>query len=224
MLEPQDPVPASPFSSSTERGSTTPELVELDSHGDITLNVINGTDRRSFLVSSHVMRLASPVWKAMLTGGFAESRKAVISLEEDDPDALLIVLLAAHLQHRQLPKELTFDQIVKLAVICDKYDTATVVRPFLHQWISPYQSNCLEAGHEQWLSVAWAFGYTENFKDIADCLVRSSMIDSEGRCLNIEGKILEDILPADILGTLARNLFILRKMLTRYREHHEGSN
>ena len=138
-----------------------------------------------------VMRLASPVWKAMLTGGFAESRKAVISLEDDDPDALLIVLLAAHLQHRQLPKELTFDQIVKLAVICDKYDTATVVQPFLHQWNSPYQSNCLEAGHEQWLSVAWAFGYTENFKDIADCLVRTSMIDSEGRCLNIEGKLTD---------------------------------
>jgi hypothetical protein len=188
-----------------------PELVQLDSHGDVTLTIKNGADHQSFRVSSHAMRLASPVWKAMLTGGFAESKKTEILLEDDDPDTLLVVLRAAHLQYRQLPKELTFDQVVNLAVICDKYDTATIIRPFLKKWTHPGDDEdddedddgkYLDPGYEQWLSVAWTFGYRDSFIHIANYLARTSKMDNNDRCLNIRGQILGELLPTDILGTL----------------------
>ena len=203
MAELQDVATPTSSGSSTKPDLTSPELVELDSHGDIILNIKNGADHRSFRISSHAMRLASPVWEKMLTGQWMESHKTAISLEDDNPDTLLIVLRAAHLQHHKLPKKLTFGQIVKLAVVCDKYDTATVVRPFLNQWITPFQMNYLVPGYEQWLSIAWTFGYRDQFMNIAHHLTRTLNMDNEDRCLNVNGEILGELLPTDILGTLA---------------------
>lgn len=49
------------------------EAEHLDPLGDINLTVKNGEKVVKLKVSSHAMRLASPVWKAMLTGGFVET-------------------------------------------------------------------------------------------------------------------------------------------------------
>ena len=201
MAELDDDASVTISPSSTKPEFESQELVDPD--GDVILNIKNGADHRSFRISSHAMRLASPVWKAMLTGGFAESRKTTISLEDDDPDSLLILLRIAHLQHRQVPKELTFDQIAKLAVICDKYETVTLVRPFLNPWVKPYEGNYLGPGHEKWLFVAWVFGLKEDFIGIANHLTRT--VDIEGCCPNADRPILGEFVPTDLLGTLAPN-------------------
>ena len=91
--------------------------------------------QQTFLVSSAVMRIASPVWRTMFDpqGHFMESQRSLIHGEidfpEDDPDALLCVLRIAHLQFRKLPKTLDYAQLLNLAIICDKYDTVAIIRP-----------------------------------------------------------------------------------------------
>jgi hypothetical protein len=42
--------------------------------------------------------MASPVFGAMLVGKFIEAQKNEIELEDDDPDAMLIILRIAHLR------------------------------------------------------------------------------------------------------------------------------
>lgn len=79
---------------------------------------------QDFVVSSKVMCLASPVWRAMLDpqGHWAKQPSGVFSLLEDDPDALLIILRIAHLQFSDLPDALViYKHLVQLAVLCDKY-------------------------------------------------------------------------------------------------------
>ena len=92
-------------------------------------------DQETFVVSSAVMRIASPVWRTMFDpqGHFMESQCSFthgeMDFPEDDADALLCVLRIAHLQFRTLPKTLDYAQLLNLAIICDKYDTVAIVRP-----------------------------------------------------------------------------------------------
>ena len=92
-------------------------------------------DQQTLLVSSAVMRIASPVWRRMLNpqGHFMESQRSLTHGEadfpDDDPDALLCVLRIAHLQFRKIPKTLNYAELLNLAILCDKYDTVAIVRP-----------------------------------------------------------------------------------------------
>ena len=92
-------------------------------------------DQQTFIVSSAVMRIASPVWRTMFDpqGHFMESQRSLthgeMDFPEDDPDALLCVLRIAHLQFRKIPETLNYAELLNLASICDKYDTVAIVRP-----------------------------------------------------------------------------------------------
>ena len=92
-------------------------------------------DQKTFVVSSAVMRIASPVWRTMFDpqGHFMESQRSSTHREmdfpEDDPNALLCVLRIAHLQFRKIPETLNYAELLNLAIICDKYDTVAIVRP-----------------------------------------------------------------------------------------------
>lgn len=93
----------------------------LDPAGDVQLS----TETQTFLVSSKVMCLASPVWRAMFDpqGPWAKrSSTGPFSLPEDDPDALLTILRIAHLHFSDLPDALVvYQHLLQLAVLCDKY-------------------------------------------------------------------------------------------------------
>lgn len=98
----------------------------LDPLGDVRLT----TSTQDFIVSSKVMCLASPVWRAMCDpqglwakqSSSSSSSTANVNLPEDDPDALLILLRIAHLQFSDLPDALVvYRHLLQLAVLCDKY-------------------------------------------------------------------------------------------------------
>ena len=123
--------------------------VNLVDDGDLRIHVTCSSERKkrlrgsdlpivyqqTLLVSSAVMRIASPVWRTMFDpqGHFMESQRSStpgeIDFPEDDPDALLCVLRIAHLQFRKIPETLDYAELLDLAIICDKYDTVAIVRP-----------------------------------------------------------------------------------------------
>ena len=88
-------------------------------------------DHEILVVSSAVMRIASPVWRTMFDpqGHFMESQRSLTDFPEDDPDALLCVLRIAHLQFRKIPETLNYADLLNVAIICDKYDTVAIIRP-----------------------------------------------------------------------------------------------
>jgi hypothetical protein len=175
--------------------------ISFDPNGDRCLIVSTGENQKRFQVSSKAMCLASPVWKAMFTGGCKETTAEEISFPEADPNALSITLRIAHLQFKDLPSSLNFKELLRLAAICDEYDLVKIVRPFLAKWIEPFERLALKNGYpEEWLLVAWTFGNREVFGSITRRILLCARTNADGQCLNEKNRILEDFMPSDIIG------------------------
>ena len=147
-----------------------PTTVYLDPSGDLRL-LVEYEDKQTlitvtntFVVSSQVMCLASPVWRAMLdpNGHFMEaqdtSKDRKARLLGDDPNALLLVLRIAHLDFKNLPSKLDDQEVWHLADLCDKYDIVKLVRPWITKWMQPMGRYVFAKvdpnDHERWLFVA----------------------------------------------------------------------
>jgi hypothetical protein len=208
------------MSAQVEEASSAPVLIELYQHGDLTLNVgedLNGEPTHRFRVSRHTMCMASPVWRAMLTGQFIEATKNEIPFVDDDPEALLLVLRVAHLKVHEVSRSLTLPQLINVATICDKYDTVSICQPFVGEWVQSWLLDSLtqigqtinrhlSAGCEGWLWVAWVFGYQKQFTELANLLRISIETDATGTCFTKRGlfqtKVLIANMPPDIVGKL----------------------
>ena len=118
--------------------STAPELIILDPDGDAILQVGENPTHQSndegsgcalqIRISTKLLAMSSPVFKAMLSGRFAEGQLPFtkenppsLVLPEDDPDAVLnYCKIIHHAQDAQFP--LPFGALCDLAVLGDKYD------------------------------------------------------------------------------------------------------
>jgi len=122
-------------SSASEDELVTPREFELCANPDLTILV--GVDHvHRFLVSRNTLCMASPVFRTMLAGKFAEAQKEEIELAEDHPGALLIILRVAHLRLSEVRRKFLFShQLIDVATICDKYDLVAVCRPFVPGWV-----------------------------------------------------------------------------------------
>lgn len=177
----------------------------LDASGDLSLLVGEGENQMTFRVSSKAMCLASPVWRVMLdpSGPFKEARPEndSVILPEDDAQALQILLYIAHLQFHSIPETLSFTQLLNLAIICDKYDTARLIFPWFHKWEISFKNSALELGHECSLLIAWVFRDLGTFKDVADTLVQTTCVNSRGEYLALqELNGLGDHMPPGVIG------------------------
>ena len=148
--------------------------IQIDAAGDLKLLVQHGEDWVAFQVSSKAMSLASPVWRAMLdpNGPFKESQSGhnEITLPDDDSKALLILLLAAHLRFQDVPEELSFEHLLEVCVLCDKYDCITLVRPWISRWQARHIPLARIRRHEEWLFIAWTTGDEATFERIGQRL------------------------------------------------------
>ncbi|OCK85711.1 hypothetical protein K432DRAFT_377360 [Lepidopterella palustris CBS 459.81] len=180
----------------------------LDDQGDLALlvglsdpsNPSSGYSQR-ILVSTNILRLASPVWKSMFraSGRYIESDLHSVSLPDDSPTALLIVLRIAHMRYKEVPDELSFNELVELAVVCDKYDTVHVVRPFLPRWAGPWMR--VAPGREEWIFIAWTFGFEDVFVEGVKAMVRDVVADEKGNCL-YGGQAVEGHFPPGVLDAI----------------------
>jgi hypothetical protein len=180
----------------------------LDDYVDLTLIV--GTDGVRFKISSHAMWMSSPVWKAMLTGPFKESKAMEIPFPEDSPEALLNILKIAHTKFNTLPKLMNRQQLVDLAVLCDKYDLVSVIRPWLGSWnfgpatISSTEYDIINFGeiHGEWLFICWVFGHERGFVDVANYLAKIIRMLEDGRCF-VDDRCIDEnrlLTSLDVMG------------------------
>jgi hypothetical protein len=181
-------------------------LITLDQTGDVRLIIGADDDQQSVMVRRAAMSLASPVWEAMFARQWSETTADEIAFPDDDIEAMLIILRIAHLRFYDLPQSraLSRDQLLNLAVTCDKYDTAKLVKPFLdlHQWAIPfvpstyYQSNC----HYHWLFIAWVFGWNKSLENLARYLVQHIKLDDAQKPTHSSQSINPDYMPPQLLG------------------------
>ncbi|PVH99741.1 hypothetical protein DM02DRAFT_614813 [Periconia macrospinosa] len=176
------PSPPINLSSPPSLSSATPPpqpTIELSSSADVTLVI--GEEKQLVRASVPALRNASSVWAAMFSGRWAESDTSEIAFPDDDIEAMLLVLRIAHIRFNEIPKKegLSFQLLLDVAFVCDKYDLVHMVRPFLdlHNWAQPYSYPNYEGeGYPAWLFIAWTFGYADSFDRLARDLALSAKI------------------------------------------------
>ncbi|KAF2087450.1 hypothetical protein K490DRAFT_65837 [Saccharata proteae CBS 121410] len=207
-----------------------PMTIEFDSFGDVELllwstesDPDNSSEDRRFIVSSKAMSFCCDAWHRMLRpdGGFKESQpckeRRKIRLPDDDVDALEILLRIAHLQFDLVPQTPDFCLLVKVAILVEKYDAAKLVSPWKNAWIKPFENRVDENGFEQWLTIAYAFGFKDEFQRVANRLVREAHWSPLRKCLSsgtfaIDTSEPDSYMPSDIID---RVLTAQRQTITR---------
>ncbi|KAF2497622.1 hypothetical protein BU16DRAFT_319884 [Lophium mytilinum] len=197
--------------------------IELDTQGDLWLLIRAAPNQAdNFIgvrVASTFLRMASTVWAEQLQKN-KKLEDMKLEAEDDDPEALLFVLRAIHLRATELPKQLTFDEVVKVAVVCAKYDAVATVnwKLFIRDRIdnfakaagtskdfedgtdAPLLKWYLAPGKEEWAFVAWTFGFASDFITLAKYLIRTGRTDGKGNLLNSKGHEMNGNFPPGMIG------------------------
>jgi hypothetical protein len=128
----------------------------------------------TFLVSSRHIISASPVFKAMLKGGWDEGEKKdgrfFISAEDWDVEALTVVMNVLHSHYRQVPKTVTLKMLAKIGIIADYYKLQEALQPMAMLWIGALKNTMpgtsFDADAVLWILVSWVFEDETAFKSI----------------------------------------------------------
>jgi len=196
----------------TSQAAITPETVtvtvkkadiKIDPHGDITLVITTSSGTARFQVNSGVLCVASPVIRAMLgpDSSFKEARDLAASskartplevrLEDDDPQAMAVILRILHLQFDLVPtKDAAVDEkkLYQMAIICDKYDMPQALGYWFRQWTAevPVKGVLVELDAQlnitgpRWLFMAYAFGHEVMFTNLSRELMLQCEVTSDG--------------------------------------------
>ncbi|KAH8659784.1 hypothetical protein BX600DRAFT_50630 [Xylariales sp. PMI_506] len=129
-------------------------LVTMKSHAQETPPA---SEVRELLVSSKILTVASPVFRAMLHGHFSEGvslqeAKAsggaspfVLELPDDDGEAMTLLCKLLHHAARDVPSRPDPELLENLAIACDKYHCVSVLRfcggLWVRNWLHLWQSN-----------------------------------------------------------------------------------
>ncbi|PVH93495.1 hypothetical protein DM02DRAFT_541440, partial [Periconia macrospinosa] len=94
----------------------------------------------TFSVSSKVLKLASPVFRAMFGPQFKEGHQllqgesTVVKLEEDDAALMGIIFNILHFRGGDRNDEIDAERLAHLAIHCDKYDLVKALGPWISFW------------------------------------------------------------------------------------------
>jgi hypothetical protein len=174
--------------------------------GDVNLLLQNSADLTtplSVAASSTALSLASPVWKKFLFPPWApcsNSSVTQIDCTSDSTLALTILLNIAHLKFRLIPRTLTYETLLQVAILCDQYACADLVQPWLESWMHLESTVSMEEGNEGWLFIAWVFGRETTFEELAKKLVLEIRTNKEGECLLKNGDVIPEPMPNGIIG------------------------
>ena len=170
--------------------------VQFDSDGDVILVISSEAQRTArFQVNSHCLCLASSVFRAMLgvnahftEGNALRNRDARsppvdVTLGDDDPKALALLLRVVHHQYAWIPKTLSDDHLYEIAIVCDKYDMRQILEPWLDQWIPVDTQVGGKIAGDQWLFIAYVFGRQDLFTGLSKDLILTSTVDAGGSLL-----------------------------------------
>ena len=161
----------------------------------------------TFRVSSRHLILASPVFKAQLTGGWKEGQPATngeyqITAEGWEVDAMVIFLEALHCRYLKIPKTVTLELLAKIAAIVDYYATHEAMHLLYPLWMEHLRATTpLPKGPfalrelYSWICITWVFSDEPNFVTVVRTAVEHGrLIDLVGG-LPIPGAVLGKLLP-----------------------------
>lgn len=167
------------------------KIDDIKSDPTLVLDKPNDDGHADVLVSSHVMRRASPVWRSMLAPSrWKESSEARLPMPENDLDAMTVVLHIAHLNFMEVPTsigEIRDSTLLQIAILCDKYDLFNLVSPWIDHWIGKVDP---ELDVADMLFVFYVFNRKERFVKLANSVVPTlrCVLNAEDGMENQDGR------------------------------------
>ncbi|KAF4546700.1 uncharacterized protein LTHEOB_4008 [Lasiodiplodia theobromae] len=129
------------------------------------------------LVSSSILRLASPLFAALLENAATEDKipnehspPELDFTDLEDPDAFISLLKIMHLRTRSVPRTVGLEKLTQLAKLVDQFGCHEAVELFSDGWIDSLQSHLptdMDGFSEdicRWICIAWVFGREREFK------------------------------------------------------------
>jgi hypothetical protein len=129
------------------------------------------------------------------------------------------VMKIAHYDFNGLFSTLDFGQILAMALISYSFQTNRLLVPFLANWAIPHKKKILDTGYEQWLFIAWQFGFEDDYLKLSKHLATHCKVDEEGQLLSLAGDtVLTGHFPE---GALCKHL--IPPLQTTVRQRQSGS-
>ncbi|QYT01573.1 hypothetical protein H0G86_008607 [Trichoderma simmonsii] len=135
----------------------------------------NKEELRLRLSSTH-LTFASAYFKAMMSNDWRETRPEegysfVVTAEEWDQEALLILMNIIHGQTTEIPRAMSLEMLAKMSALVDYYMCHKAVHFFAQTWIANLTDPVPEIyGRELLLRlcISWVFSEAEIFKKLTD--------------------------------------------------------
>ena len=162
-----------------------------------------------FKVSSKHLSLVSPVFKALLRGGFAEGQKknagmlTEVRLHDDHPAALWLLLLIIHGQPKKVPASVSLETLIPISILVDKYELHEVAEVTTDVWFSSLEKEVMSKDDHcfeeivQLVCISWVFRKPDMFFN----MTHMTMLYSVGSLESEEAAGLP--IPAVALGKLS---------------------
>ncbi|KAK6499934.1 hypothetical protein TWF481_010290 [Arthrobotrys musiformis] len=151
-----------------------------------------------YQVSADVLKPSSAIISEMIDDAYAvhigngrsdngreNDKISCIRLElKGDTSLLEVILRVLHGNEGECEttlENLTFQQVAKVAAICQKYKWEDVVKPWSQSWIEKYEPYALEPGYEDWLLIAGVFDTQKQVQELIAVLGNTCGIFPPGR-------------------------------------------
>ncbi|GAB1318148.1 BTB domain-containing protein [Madurella fahalii] len=183
----------------------------------------------TFRVSSRHLILASPVFKAALTGPWKEGIKAQngcleIEAEDWDVDALLIAMNVIHCRLNRVPLALGLEDLSKVAGLVDYYQLHDAF--YLHKlhWIPALKENLPKLYNRElmlWISIAWVFNDDDIFTDTTHVAIQHHTGYLQPLELPIPSTVIDRIVEKRNV-TIAALVGALHELIQAFLDESEG--
>jgi hypothetical protein len=156
----EDPAPDPQTSGTGDQSAAT------EGNGEPEKEDSNEDRRVRIRASSKHMKLASPVFRRMSAGKWKESRNLAagkrfeIQSECEDVDAMLILMNIIHGRGSKVPREVTLDKLVEVAVLVDYYECHEVVDVMAEIWMDKLLGSMPSTYGKDtvsWIFISWVF-------------------------------------------------------------------
>jgi hypothetical protein len=159
----------------------------------------------SCVVSSRHMMLASRRFQAILSGNFNEAialqTKGHVTIPlSDDLDAVIVLLNIIHGASRKVPRQVSLEQLSKLAVLVSSFEMLETVEFFSDTWIDNLKRDGLPKSYNEnvlsLLYVFWVFDRAPEFKDMARLAQREcgETLDEDAKIIPLQHSIIGKLL------------------------------
>lgn len=210
---PQPDAESGPHAHSITAVTSLDDEVQVDPDGDLILRAgaQTGLAERSFRVCASALRRSSPVWKKMLFGPFKESKPAFgvwqVSLPEDNPVALGILLHIVHANFPLVPHKPSLEELYDVFRLANKYDMITTLKPWAAAWLEVAESFAGTTDGRDMAAlayIAWELGQVDLQRKMMKELVMNCALDGEGRMITHDGVVLDKFDPIGPPGLLGK--------------------